>query len=359
MASVLSTLEHPIVQAPLGGGPSTPALAAAVCEAGGLGFLAAGYRTPDDVRSELAELRRLTDRPFGLNLFVPGPPASDRDALARYAAALASEAERYGVELGEPGHDDDHWDGKLALAREERVPVVSFTFGCPDRAEIAALREAGCEVWVTVTGVDEAMAAADAGADALVVQGVEAGGHRGSHDAAAPADVGLLALLQLVGASTDLPLVATGGIATGRGVAAVLAAGAAAAQLGTAFMLTPEAATSPAHRDAMRGRGPTAVTRAFTGRTARGIENRFMREHEGDAPLAYPEVHNLASPVRSAARQAGDPDGFNLWAGQAYPLTAELPAGELVRALAAEAREALRSAGGALAHRPEGGGEDA
>jgi len=344
MGSVLSTLEHPIVQAPMGGGPGTPALGAAVCEAGGLGFLAAGYRTPDDVRSELAELRQLTERPFGLNLFVPGPPASDRDALGRYAGALASEAERYGVELGEPRHDDDHWGAKLALAREERVPVVSFTFGCPDRAEIAALREAGCEVWVTVTGVDEAMAAADAGADALVVQGVEAGGHRGSHDAAAPADVGLLALLQLVGASTDLPLVATGGIATGRGVAAVLAAGAAAAQLGTAFMLTPEAATSPAHRDAMRGRGPTAVTHAFTGRPARGIENRFMREHEHEAPLAYPEVHNLTAPLRAAARERGDADAFHLWAGQAYPLALELPAGELVRRLADEARGALRQA---------------
>lgn len=359
MGSMLDSLEVPIVQAPMGGGPSTPALAAAVCEAGGLGFLAAGYRTPDDVRSELAELRELTERPFGLNLFVPGPPASDRDALARYGDALAGEAERYGVELGEARHDDDHWDGKLALAREERVPVVSFTFGCPDRAEIGALREAGCEAWVTVTDVDEAMAAADAGADALVVQGVEAGGHRGSHDAAAPADTGLLALLQLVGASTDVPLVATGGIATGRGVAAVLAAGASAAQLGTAFMLTPEAATSPAHRDAMRSRGPTAVTHAFTGRSARGIENRFMRAHEGDAPLAYPEVHNLTSPMRRAARDAGDPDGFHLWAGQAYPLAPDLPAGELVRALAAEAREALRSAGGALAHGPEGGGEDA
>ncbi len=153
-----------------------------------------------------------------------------------------------------------------------------------------------------MTSAAEASAATDAGADALVVQGFEAGGHRGSHEPGAPADVGLLALLQLVREVTELPLVATGGIATGRGVAAVLAAGAAAAQLGTAFMLTPEAATSPAHREALRGGGQTAVTRAFTGRPARGIENRFMREHESDAPLAYPEVHNLTAPVRAAAR---------------------------------------------------------
>jgi nitronate monooxygenase len=177
-----------------------------------------------------------------------------------------------------------------------------------------------------------------------VVQGIEAGGHRASFDEAARGDIGLLALLQLVGSVTDLPLVATGGIATGRGVAAVLAAGAAAAQLGTAFMLTPEAATAPAHRDALAGSAPTALTRAFTGRTARGIENRFMREHDAEAPTGYPEVHHLTAPVRAAARERGDAGSFHLWAGQAYPLAVELPAGELVRKLAGEAREALRSA---------------
>jgi len=173
-----------------------------------------------------------------------------------------------------------------------------------------------------------------------------------------PGDFGLLALLQLVRSVTDLPLVATGGIATGRAVAAVLAAGASAAQLGTAFMLTPEAATSPAHREALRGEGRTALTSAFTGRVARGVENRFMREHEGEAPLAYPEVNHLTAPMRAAARERGDADAFHLWAGQAHSLTEELPAGELVRRLADEAREALASAGRALAHRPEGGRED-
>jgi nitronate monooxygenase len=205
---------------------------------------------------------------------------------------------------------------------------------------------------VTVTSPDEAVVAGAAGADALVVQGVEAGGHRGSHEPTAVADIGLIALLQLVRDVTDLPLVATGGIATGRGVAGALAAGAAAAQLGTAFMLAAEAATSPAHREALRGGAPTALTRAFTGRSARGVENRFMRVHEGEAPRAYPEVHNLTAPVRAAARERGDPDGFNLWAGQAYALAAELPAGELVRRLASEAREALRQAEALAASRP-------
>jgi nitronate monooxygenase len=345
MAFSLSQLEHPIVLAPLGGGPSTAALAAAVSEAGGLGFLAAGYRTPDAVRAELGELRELTVRPFGLNLFAPGPPSGDVEAFERYAAALRGEAERLGVELGEPRHDDDHWEAKLDLVREARVPVVSFTFGCPDAAVVRSLQDADCAVWITVTTPEEAAAAASVGADALVVQGIEGGGHRGTFDPTAPGDIGLLALLQLVRSVTEVPLVATGGIATGRGVAAVLAAGAAAAQLGTAFMLTPEAATSAAHREALGGDRGTALTRAFTGRTARGIENRFMREHEGEAPLAYPEVHNLAAPLRAAAREGGDAEGFNLWAGQAYPLAVVgVPAGELVRRLADEAREALRTA---------------
>ena len=238
------------------------------------------------------------------------------------------------------------------------MPVVAFTFGCPDASVMRQLQAAGCAVWVTVTTPAEAVAAADAGADALIVQGVEAGGHRGSYDGEAPGDIGLLALLQLVRAVTDRPLVATGGIATGRGVAAVLAGGAAAAQLGTAFMCTPEAGTSEAHREAFRGSARTELTRAFTGRTARGIENRFMREHEDEAPHAYPEVHNLTARLRAAARERGDADAFHLWAGQAYPLAEELPAGELVRKLADEAREALRSAGGALAHRPEGRRQD-
>jgi nitronate monooxygenase len=337
MPTVLDRLDHPIVQAPLSGGPATPALAGAVSEAGGMGFLAAGYKAPAAVREELAELRSLTQRPFGLNVFAPPGAPADPGALERYARALGAEAERYGVEPGEPRHDDDGFEEKLALAAAERVPVLSFTFGCPAPETIDSLRAEGVEVWLTVTTQDEARVAAQAGADALVLQGIEAGGHRGSFEDSPPGDLGLLALLQLVGEAVDLPLVAAGGIATGRGVAAVLAAGARAAALGTAFMLTPEAGTSAAHREALRRGGRTALTRAFSGRSARGIENRFMREHEAEAPPGYPDVHHLTAPLRAAAREAGDPDGFHLWAGQAHGLVRELPAGELVRVLAEEA----------------------
>jgi nitronate monooxygenase len=340
---VLQQLEHPIVQAPLAGGPSTPALAAAVSEAGGLGFLAAGYKPVDAVRADLEALRALTGRPFGLNVFAPPAEPADAASVSAYAAALRAESERRGVALGEPRRDDDAWEEKLSLAVAEVVPVVSFTFGCPAPAVIERLGAAGSEAWVTVTTPAEARLARDAGAHALVVQGIEAGGHRGGFDDAG-SDLGLLAALQLIGAAVDLPLVATGGLATGRSIAAVLAAGAAAAQLGTAFMRTPEAGTSAAHRAALASGEPTALTRAFTGRTARGVVNRFLREHTRDAPAAYPEVHHLTAPLRGAAREQGDADGFHLWAGQAHALAEELPAGELVRRLSADAAAALADA---------------
>jgi nitronate monooxygenase len=287
-----------------------------------------------------------------VNVFVPGRTPAVSGAAGRYAATLAAEAERYGTELGEARHDCDGWHEKLALMAAEQVPVVAFAFGCPPAGVIDHLQRAGCSVWVTVTSADEAALACAAGADALVVQGVEAGGHRGSfEDDHRPADIGLLALLQLAAAEAgDTPLVAAGGIVTGRAIAAVLAAGARAAQLGTAFMLAPEAATSAAHRRALGepSRG-TALTRAFTGRTARGLVNRFMREHGADAPSAYPDVHHLTAPVRAAAREQGDPEAINLWAGQAYPLARERPAAEIVERLGAEAREALAETAARLA----------
>jgi nitronate monooxygenase len=202
----------------------------------------------------------------------------------------------------------------------------------------------GSEAWVTVTSPEEAREAAAAGADALVVQGGEAGGHRGSFTDRADVPVyGLLSLLQLVRAAVELPLVASGGIATGPALAAVLCLGARAAQVGTAFLRTPEAGTHPAQRDALATHEPTALTRAFTGRLARGIRNRFMAEHP-DAPVAYPELHYATAPLRAAARDAGDAGGFNLWAGEAHALAEEIPAAEVVARLVAGAREALAGA---------------
>ncbi|MFN8204995.1 MAG: nitronate monooxygenase [Solirubrobacteraceae bacterium] len=336
-------LDVPIVQAPLAGGPSTPALAIAVCAAGGLGTLAAGYRTVDAIAAEIEQVRAATSRPFAVNLFAPPARAGDAAAVAAYVGALRAEGH---APLGEPRHDDDAYATKLDLVESRRPAVVSFTFGCPAPEAVARMQDAGCAVWVTVTTPGEAEQAVAAGADALVVQGAEAGGHRGSFDDAAPGDIGLLALLQLVAARVDRPMVAAGGIMTGRAIAAVLAAGADAAQLGSALMRTPEAGTSPPHRAALGGDAPTGLTRAFSGRTARGIVNRFQREHAG-APSAYPEIHHATAPLRAAARAAGDAERVNLWAGQAYPLAREQPAGELVRALAAEASARLGRAAAA------------
>jgi nitronate monooxygenase len=324
------------VGAPLAGGPSTAELAAAVSEAGGLGFLAAGYRTVEELERELARVRDLTSRPFGVNLFYPVREQVDGAAIAAYAACLRDEGERYGVEPGEPRWSDDGWDAKLELVAREPPAVVSFTFGCPTREVVESLRAAGSAVWCTVTSAAEAGAATAAAVDALVVQGSEAGGHQGSFRDDDEEPVSVLALVQQVARVTDRPLVASGGIATGRAVGAVLAAGASAAQLGTAFLLAPEAGTSEPHRTALRSGRPTRLTRAFTGRRARGIVNRFMREHEAAAPSGYPEVHFVTAPIRAAARSAGDAEAINLWAGQAYPLTRQEPAGAVVERLAAE-----------------------
>ncbi len=338
---ILSELDHPIIQAPLAGGPSTPELAAAVCGAGGLGFLAGGYITAAALRAEIRQLRQLSPAPFGVNVFVPGTGAVDGQRLAAYLERLQVEADRYDVEVGPAEYDDDDWGPKLTVLHRERVPVVSFTFGCPPPEVIASLHDTGAEAWVTVTDLAEAHAAAGAGADALICQGMEAGGHRASFVDRDVEGLGLLVLLRLVAAEIDLPLVAAGGLADGASIAAVLAAGARAAQLGTAFLLAPEAGTDPAHRAAIAEEEPTALTRAFTGRLARGIVNRFLVQHTEAAPIAYPHVHHATAPIRAAARERGDADGFNLWAGQAHTLARELPAAEIVQTLSDEARAAL------------------
>lgn len=334
-------LDLPIVLAPMGGGPSTVELAAAVCKAGALGFLASGYRRSEETREEIRLLRHLTDGPFGVNLFVPAVDDVDEAAVGRYVKRLGGEAEDYGVHPGLPHYDDDGWQEKLTMIREERPTVVSFTFGCPAARDLAPLRAAGIAVWVTITDPAEAANAEQAGADALVVQGIEAGGHRGGLTDSGDG-IGLLSLLRLTSAACDLPLIAAGGIADGYGLAAVLCACASAAQFGTAFMLCEEAGTSSAHRRSIESDSPTALTRAFTGRTARGIVNRFMSAHTDEAPRGYPHIHHATTPIRAAARARQDADGFNLWAGQAHRLAVAEPAGVLVRRLVAEARETLR-----------------
>nr|WP_216912075.1 nitronate monooxygenase [Nocardia noduli] len=339
---IIDELRVPIVLAPMAGGPSTPELTVAVTEAGGFGILAAGYLSATEVAARIAATRAATDAAFGVNLFVPGP-ATPPARFADYLAEIGADHE-----LGAPRYDTDDWEAELDLLTESPVAVVTCTFGCPTGAEVARLHAVGSEVWVTVTSVAEALIAVDAGADVLIAQGAEAGGHRATFtdrvtdDAVDP--LGLLALLQLLDAAVDLPIVATGGITTGAGIAAALAAGAAAVQLGTVFLRCPEAGTNPVHRDAVGTSEPTMLTRAFTGRRARGVRNRFMVEHSANAPVAYPEIHYATAPLRARARAAGNRADVNLWAGQTQALTPELPAGDLVRTLAADTKTALDKA---------------
>jgi nitronate monooxygenase len=323
--------------APLAGGPSTPNLTAAVVDAGGFGFLAAGYLSAEDLRQRLARTRALTAGPFGVNLFVPGEP-SNPDLVMDYAKRLAPEAAALGVDLGDGRFDDDDWEGKLSALLEEPPAAVSFTFGCPPEPVIRQFHDVGAEVWLTITTPHEAVAAESAGADVLVAQGSEAGGHRGTWRDDDPyiRGLGLLALVQLVRAHTALPVVAAGGIATGGAIAAALAVGASAAAVGTAFLLCPEAGTTEVHRAALAGDAPTALTRAFTGRMARGIRNRLLDELTDVAPSGYPEIHHLTAPIRQAGRDAGLSDVENLWAGEAYELAEAAPAASVMARLVRE-----------------------
>jgi len=345
-------LRFPVLVAPMAGGPTTPELVAAVIGAGGSGFLSAGYLGAGTLAERIARTRELTSGAFGVNLFVPGEESTVD--ISRYVRRVEAETRRYGAEPGEPRWEDDDYRAKLDLVVAERVPFVSFTFGLPSSRDVARLHEAGSRVVATVTNPDEAERAAGVGADALCVQGFEAGGHRGlladdPEDPAGGEALGLLAALRLVARRVELPLIAAGGLVHGADVAAVLTAGAVAAQLGTAFLRAHEAGTQPAHQRVLaEGDRPTAITRAFSGRPARGIVNRFLTENSPFAPSAYPQVHHLTRPMRAAAGKADDAEALNLWAGQAYPLAREGPAAEIFRRIEDEARAALRTASGLI-----------
>jgi NAD(P)H-dependent flavin oxidoreductase YrpB (nitropropane dioxygenase family) len=335
-------LDVPLIAAPMAGGPSTPALVTAAARAGGLGFLAAGYRTPDDLAEQIAAVRAAAV-PFGVNLFAPNPVPVDPAAYGRYRSALQTEADRYGVHLPEnPREDDDHWHAKVELLLADPVPVVSFTFGVPDARVIAAFRKVGTLTVQTVTTVDEAKLAG--GVDALVVQAAAAGAHYGTLTPSRPAPpMPLTDLVSAVRAATGVPVLAAGGLATAEAIAAVLDVGADAAVIGTALLLADESGTSAPYRSALAAAaraagagavasedgtgsaastgqpgGDTVVTRAFSGRPARALRNAFVDRYDAIAPTGYPAVHYLTAPLRRAATANGDQDLINLWAGTGY-----------------------------------------
>ena len=342
MPLTLSSLAEPIISAPMAGGPSSPELVAAVSDAGGLGMLAAGYRTPDQVGAQIAAVCALTTAPFGVNVFLPTSGVVDPAELAAYAEALPGSPPTAG-----PTADDDHFADKIELLCRKQVPLVSFAFGTPPAAAVEELHRAGTTVLVTVTDPDDAEAAAAVGADAVIAQGVEAGGHRGGvSDRPGVGEYGLLTLLRLVSRRCGLPIVAAGGLGDGPSLAAALVAGAVAGQLGTAFLRCPEAGTNPVHRAAIGSARDTTLTQAFTGRQARALVNEFTVRYAGVAvpEHGYPAVHYLTAGMRAKAVVDDDPEWLHLWAGQAHRLSSADPAGEVVRRLGADARQALANA---------------
>jgi nitronate monooxygenase len=343
----LNSLTVPIIAAPMAGGPSTPELVTAVSSVGGTGFLAAGYKSAAAVEDEIDAVRSRTDAPFGVNVFVPGSanvsphddgalsPERRSSLLAAYRQSLAADAERYHVDLPQTdAADTDGWDAKIELLVRKRVPMVSFTFGCPDRSVISRLRDAGTCVVVSVTNVPEAMTSLAQGADALCVQGPLGGGHRPTHSVSnVPGNDDLTALVSNLRAAVDLPIIAAGGISRPEHVASALEAGAVAVQMGTVFLRCPESGASALHKEALASGAfdGTTATRAFSGRVARALTNRFIRDHDQSAPAIYPEVNQLTRPLRAAAQNAHDPGGISLWAGTNYRDATSEPAATIVQ----------------------------
>ncbi|QFZ77744.1 nitronate monooxygenase [Streptomyces fagopyri] len=341
MNSLLDALgvTTPVLAAPMAGGATTTALVAAAARAGGLGFVPAGYASARTLAERVAAAR--AERvPFGVNVFAPNPLPVDRAAFDRYATLVQATADRHHVDLSGqvPVEDDDAFAEKVGLLAEDPVPVVSFTFGIPGRAVVARLRAAGSLVAQTVTGVAEARAAAEAGVDVLVVQAAAAGGHSGTlTPRLSPPDVPVTDLIAMVRHAVGLPLIAAGGLGTPEDVALVMAAGAQAAMVGTVLLRTEESGASAVHQAALAdpaGRG-TVLTRAFTGRPARALRNRFTDLYGDHAPYGYPALHHLTGPLRKQAAAAGDAGTLHLWAGTGHRRARREGAGQTLTRLAA------------------------
>ncbi len=337
-------IEHPILLAPMAG-PGTPALAIAVAEAGGLGSLPCALLSPEQARGGLETIRAATNRPLNLNFFCHQSPTPDPARMMAWRARLAP----YSVELGLdpeapiPASFRNPFDEIFcALVEEFRPAVVSFHFGLPEPALLARVRATGAKILSSATTVAEARWLEDRGADAIIAQGYEAGGHRGmflSDDLSS--QVGTFALVPQVVDAVSVPVIAAGGVSDSRGIIAALALGAAGVQIGSAYLLCPEASTAPLHRKALENAADdnTAVTNLFTGRPARGLMNRVMREVGPMSPLApaFPLAGGALAPLRAKAEAVGSADFTNLWAGQAARYAKAIPAGELTKRLAEQA----------------------
>lgn len=346
-------VNHPIVQAPMAG-VSTPAMAAAVSNAGGLGSIGVGAAGVSGAEQMIAELKDATDQPFNVNLFVHETPQPDPEREAAWLERLKPQFAQFGAEPPRElrtiytSFADD--DAMLDLLVRTKPAVVSFHFGLPNAARIAALKGAGCVLLASATNLDEAKAIEAAGVDGVIAQGYEAGGHRGVFDPSLPdSALGTLALTRLLVAQTSLPVISAGGIMDGQGIAAALSLGAVAAQLGTAFVACPESSADDGYRAALMGEGAhqTVMTEALSGRPARCLSNRFTHWADAAAPIAppdYPIAYDAGKALNGAAKATGE-FGFGAqWAGQGAPLARAVPAASLVEALIKELADANRRA---------------
>ena len=344
----LLNLEIPIIQAPMAGADSV-ALARCVSSTGALGSLACPLLDADDIREAARKLRHEIDRPFNLNFFCHAMEPPDAAAIAKWKQVLKPHYERLGLDI------ESVAESRLRLpfneeicdvVEEVRPAVVSFHFGLPEANLVDRLKRLGIKILSTATSVREAKWLEARGCDAIIAQGVEAGGHRGMFlETDIGSQTGLFALLPQVRDAVSVPVIATGGIADARGVVAAFALGASGVQLGTAYLLCPEANVSPLFRSALEraAEKETALTNLFSGRPARGIVNRFLREvgPMSDAVPAFPYAATLVAPLRTASERAGSEDYLQMWAGQAVGLAKSIPAGEFTRKLAAEALSRL------------------
>ncbi|MED4206470.1 nitronate monooxygenase [Neobacillus mesonae] len=333
-------IDYPIIQAPMAGGVTTSELVAAVSNAGGLGMIGAGYLSPDQLRNQIMEIKALTRKNFGVNLFVPNQYGVDEQKLKHSEKYLQTIESEIGIPTVTPSlpnykQDNETFQQMVNIVLEENIPICSFTFGIPSEEIRTKLKENASIIIGTATTVQEAIMNEEAGMDAVVVQGSEAGGHRGTFAAGEQQSlIGLMSLIPQAADCLSIPIIAAGGIMDGRGLMAAQCLGAMGVQMGTAFLVCEESGANTLHKDAIleASEDQVVITKAFSGKMARGVNNRFierLQDIEDDLP-EYPLQNALTKGIRKAAAASKNPEYMSLWSGQSPRLAKKLTAQELI-----------------------------